>query len=166
MQDVRPQYIRYKTYLEQKRQKQYYLLMLKTHSIPSRLFVLGGKELLSHEGTTQGDPTAIAIYGIALTPLLKYLVACYPERDPKMVAFADDLTSAWRLSKLRSWWKFLLDVGPKYGYLPKPSKTILIVKSEYEAKAAEIFDNTNIKITSSGQRHIRTVIGSELYRIE
>ena len=38
-----------------------------------------------------------------------------------MVAFTDDLTSAGRLLKLRSWWKDLLDVGPKYGYFPKPS---------------------------------------------
>ena len=45
-----------------------------------------------------------------------------------MVAFADDLTSAGRLSKLHSWRKYLLDVGPKWGYFPKPHKTILIVK--------------------------------------
>ena len=63
----------------------------------------------------------MAIYGIALTPLMKHLATCYPERDPKIVAFADDLASA-RLSKLRSWCKVLLDVSPKYGYFPKPSK--------------------------------------------
>ena len=45
-----------------------------------------------------------------------------------MVAFADDLTRAVRLLKLRSWQKVLLNVGPNYGYFPKPSKTMLIVK--------------------------------------
>ena len=108
----------------------------------------------------------MAIYGIALIPLLKHLATCYPERDPKMVVFADDLTNAGRLSKLRSWWQVFLDIGPKYGYFRKPSKTILIVKPEYESKAAEIFDNTNIKIASSAQRHLGAVIGSELYRNE
>ena len=103
------------------------------------------------------------MYGIALSPLLKHLPTCYPERDPKMVAFANDLTSSGRLSKLRSWWKIFSDVGPKYGYFPKPSKTISIVKAEYESK---IFDNTNIKITSPGQRHLGVVIGSELHRKE
>lgn len=39
----------------------------------------------------------------AITPLLKHLVTSYPERNPKIVAFADGLTSAGRLSKLRSW---------------------------------------------------------------
>ena len=106
------------------------------------------------------------MYGIALTPLLKHLATCYSERDPKMVAFADDLTSTWRLSKLRSWWKILLNVGPKYGHFRKPNKTILIIKPEYESKAVEVFNNTNIKTTSSGQRHLGAVIASELYRKE
>ena len=97
------------------------------YHVPARLFALGGTELLCHKGATQGDPTAMAIYGIASTSLLKHLANCYPERDSKMVAFADDMASAGRLSKLRSWWKVLLDVGPKYGYFPKPSKTILML---------------------------------------
>ena len=79
-----------------------------------------------------------------------------------MVAFADDVTSAWRLAKLRSWWKDLWDVGPKCGYFAKPIKTISIAKLEYMSKTAEIFDNTNMKITS--QRHLSLVIGSEQYR--
>ena len=106
------------------------------------------------------------IYGIPLTPFLKHLAACYPERDPKMVAFADDSTSLGRLWKLCSWWNILSDVGTKQRYFSKPSKTILIVKLEYKSKAAEIFDNTNIKTTSSGHRHLGAVIGSELYRKE
>ena len=136
--------------------------MCNFYSVSGRLFVLGGKELLSHEGNVHGDPTAMEIYGIVI--LLKHLATCYPERYPKMVAFADYLTSARGLSNLRSCWKVLLVIGPKYGYFPKPSKTILMVKPEYESEAAEIFDNTNIKITSSGQRHLVVVVGSELYR--
>ena len=80
----------------------------------------------------------MAVYGTALTPLLKHLTSCDPESVPKMVGFADDLTSAGGLSKLRSWLKDLLDVGPKYGYFTKPSKTILIVKPKCELKAVEI----------------------------
>ena len=50
----------------------------------------------------------MTVYGIILTPLLEHLGTSYPERDPKMVAFANDLISTGRLSKLRSWWKDLL----------------------------------------------------------
>ena len=73
------------------------------YNVPARLFVLGGKELLPHEGTTHGDLTAMVVYGIKLAPLFKHLMTCYPERDSKMVGFADDLTSAARLSKLSGW---------------------------------------------------------------
>ena len=83
-----------------------------------------------------------------------------------MVAFDDYLTSTGKLSKLRSWWKILLGVRPKHGYFPKPSKTILIFKPEYESKSVEVFNNTNIKVASSGQRQLGAVIGSELYRKE
>ena len=76
------------------------------------------------------------------------------------------MTIAGRLSKLRSWWKFRLDVRPKYGYFLKPSETILTVTPECESKGAEVFDNTGMEITSSGQRHLGAVIGSEQYRKE
>ena len=61
--------------------------MRNCYNVPARLFALGGKEFLSHEGTTQGDPTAISAYGIALAPLLKQLSTFEPERDPKTLTF-------------------------------------------------------------------------------
>ena len=42
------------------------------------------------------------IYGVALTVLLKRLATCYPERDPKMVTSADDLTSAGEIIDIAS----------------------------------------------------------------
>ena len=34
------------------------------YRLPSRLFIIGGFELCSSEGTTQGDPLGMAIYAI------------------------------------------------------------------------------------------------------
>ena len=36
----------------------------------SRLFVHGGKEISSDEGSTQGDPTAMPTYGVGILPFL------------------------------------------------------------------------------------------------
>ena len=44
------------------------------YSLLSRLFIIGRSELKSCEGTTQGDPAAMAIYAIAIIPLLLMLV--------------------------------------------------------------------------------------------
>ena len=41
-----------------------YIYAYNCYSIHARLFVVGGKQLYSQEGTTQGDPTAMALYGI------------------------------------------------------------------------------------------------------
>ena len=57
------------------------------YNVPARLFALGGKELLSHEGTTQGDPTAMAIYRIALTPLLNTPSHLLSRKRPKNGSF-------------------------------------------------------------------------------
>ena len=37
---------------------------------PSRLFVTGGMELSSEEGTTQGCPLSMALYALSVTPLI------------------------------------------------------------------------------------------------
>ena len=68
---------------------------------PSRLFIAGGKELKSAEGTTQGDLTAMPAYGIGILP---FLAMIRPEEDigkVKQMAYADDIGGGARLAVLR-----------------------------------------------------------------
>ena len=44
---------------------------------------------------------------------------------------ADDGAGAGTLETVHEWWTSLLAPGPKYGYFPNASKTILLVKSEH-----------------------------------
>ena len=67
------------------------------YALPSRLFIIGGSELKSCEGTTQGDPAAMAIYAIATIPLLLMLIdqaEQLPRKRNKSVAYTDDFTGA------------------------------------------------------------------------
>ena len=45
-------------------------MLINLYRDPVQLFV-GGQTLLSSEGTTQGDPLAMAMYGLAVLPLIR-----------------------------------------------------------------------------------------------
>ena len=82
-----------------------------SYFFPSRLFVEGGEEIQSLEGTTQGDTFAMPSYAIGITPLLTGI------RDEnnvnvKHAAYADDLGGAGKLSELRAWWDKINEIGP------------------------------------------------------
>ncbi|XP_057302766.1 uncharacterized protein LOC130636933 [Hydractinia symbiolongicarpus] len=138
------------------------------YAVPARLFVIGGKEILSREGTTQGDPTSMAAYAIGIIPLLKALFNNTRSNDHtlKEVAYADDFTVAGKLYEIKEFWSKIVDIGPKYGYFPKATKSHLIVKQEYLLSAEQIFADSNILVTSTGQSHLGAVIGSQSYKIE
>ena len=79
------------------------------YTVPARLFIIGGKEILSKEGTTQGDPTAMASYAIGLTPLLKFLFDYIKEQqhNTKEAAYADDFTVAGKIKEIKEYWDVL-----------------------------------------------------------
>ena len=63
------------------------------------------------EGTTQGDLIVIAIYAIAIIPVVLMLVAEGNQVDntTKTAAYADDLTATGTIISLRNCWETLCD---------------------------------------------------------
>ncbi|XP_066921132.1 uncharacterized protein [Clytia hemisphaerica] len=128
---------------------------------PARLFVIGGLELKSREGTTQGDPLGMAIYALGITPMMNIMLMAIADKHNKMVGFADDITAAGDIQSLKQWWDLLLEIGPAYGYFPQPSKSWLIVKETKLTEATEVFAGTQIQISTEGERHLGAVIGTD-----
>ena len=86
------------------------------------------------EGTTQGDPLAMAMYAISTMPLIRRLI-----QSIQQVWYADNATAGGRLHPLRVWWNTLKEIGPEYGYFVNPTKSWLIVREEHMPSATDLF---------------------------
>ena len=72
------------------------------------LFV-GGQELPSMEGTTQGDPLSMAKFSLASISLINAIQT----KESTQVWVADDSNAAGSLLAVRQWWDKLTTHGPK-----------------------------------------------------
>ena len=52
---------------------------------------------------------------------------------------------------LRAWYEELSRRGPKYGYHPEPSKTVLVVGPSDVQQAYALFSDLGIKVMSGGR---------------
>ena len=122
----------------------------------ARLFIAGGHEISSEEGTTQGDPAAMPIYALGLAPLLDSIEV--PETQHG--AYADDIGAIGKLKALLIWWTMLMKLSPNIGYYPKAEKSWLVVKPEKLQLAKVMFAGTKINVTDQGKKHLGASIGS------
>ena len=74
-------------------------VLINTYREDVQLFI-DGETLLSQEGTTQGDPLAMAMYAIAVNPLIHRLKC----DTTKQIWFADNATAGGKINNLREWW--------------------------------------------------------------
>ena len=146
-------------------------IVINFYRSSSRLFVTGGMELSSEEGTTQGCPLSMALYAISVVPLIN---KCRNTATSGCVAatqvwFADDAAAGGHLKALHQFWNLLVRHGPAYGYFPKPSKSYLVTKSGHYDEAQHIFSDTGVQFTNddpdlkykAGQRHLGAAVGSD-----
>ena len=74
-------------------------ILINTYLEDVHLYI-DGETMLSEEGTTQGDPLAMAMYAIGIIPLIQKLSS----KRTKQVWYAYDAAACGDLSHLRSWW--------------------------------------------------------------
>ena len=141
------------------------VILINTYRVPTRLFITGGGEIESSEGTTQGEPLAMPFYGISVRPIIDKLDSkmnnsvpdTFPPASIKVsqVWLADDASAAGKLRYLKEWWTSIIEEGKKYGYFVKPCKSLLILKSASQHEEAEmLFQDCPINITIEGKRHL------------
>ena len=134
-------------------------ILINTYRKCSRLAVSGGAEILSQEGSTQGDNLGGHFYNQGTIPLQALLHIEAP--NISQVWLADDATGAGSLQNLKKWWDCIIEQGARFGYLVNNEKSWLIIKNDaLSQQATELFQETNINITCEGKRHLGAAIGS------
>ncbi len=149
----------------------FHTFLTNCYKDPTQLFIVENhskkENIAAAEGATQGDPAAMAMYSISVHPLTNDLATKQDESLPpaKQAWFADDGTAAGKILQLKTLWNNLLAIGPKYGFFPNASKTVLIVKDQINFDTAkEVFKDSNVKVEIEGDRHLGAVLGSDSFK--
>ena len=134
------------------------IILINCYRSNTHLFV-GGAVLFSCEGTTQGDPLAMAMFALATRPLINAIMT----NNTIQAWFADDAAAGGKLRAIRLWWDALIKIGPKFGYYPNAAKTYLLVKEGKHQEATEIFGDTQVQITMEGRKYLGGALGTKAY---
>lgn len=79
-------------------------VLINVYRNPVSLFI-DNEVLYSQEGTTQGDPLAMAMFAVATVPLINILRSV--TSSLKQIWYADDATAGGAIQDIRGWWDSL-----------------------------------------------------------
>ena len=116
-------------------------------------------EITSSEGTTLGDPLAMAIYALAVKPLIAKIQSDVPSM--RQVWYANDATGARSCEDLISFWESM----PKHGAalattLTLGSFALSLRQSAKIRRGSECFAGLKINITTERKCHLAAAIGT------
>ena len=96
------------------------------------------------------------MYALATTPLISQLQAY---NNGTQVWYADDAAAAGGLQDLLQWWSHLATLGPEFGYFANAPKTWLLTKHHLVSEARNIFQGTQVNVTSVGRPYLGSPLG-------
>ena len=121
--------------------------VINTYRQPAHPFITGGEELISAEGTAQGDPLSMSLYAISLQPLI---TRPHVSSAAKQCWFADDASGSGSLQVVRKW-------------VTNAKKCWLIIKPEREKAIRVVFRDTATNVTLEGHKHLGAALGSRSF---
>ena len=142
--------------------KEIALYIINTYRSPSRLFISGGGEIFSQEGTTQGDLLAMPWYAINTNHMISSPRVSIPQ--VKQAWLTDDSAGGRSIESLYQWYESLCEEGRKFGYIVNGAKSWLIVKNSELAESAKKVFCDEVNITLEGRRHLGAVIRSKEFK--
>uniref|UniRef100_A0A1X7TTT9 Uncharacterized protein n=1 Tax=Amphimedon queenslandica TaxID=400682 RepID=A0A1X7TTT9_AMPQE len=104
----------------------------------------------------QGDLLSMFLYAVGSLLLINAFKLS--NHQSTQAWYANDASAVGDLSAIQTWFDSLLILGPKFGYFPEPQKSCLVVKESILPEAYQLFNNLDIKITTSS-RFLRGVVG-------
>ena len=115
-----------------------------------------GHFLHSKEGVTQGDPLAMIDYGIGVLPLIRDLSRDHPHVTQPW--YADDAGAGGKFGDVMAHFRDLQQRGMDQGYVPEPTKSILVVAEQNVPRAKEYFRGIGIQVVT-GSRYLGGFVG-------
>ena len=113
-------------------------ILINMYRISTRLFIAGGGEILSQEGTTQGDNLAMFFYALGTSVLI------YSSNNAKQIWLVDDAAAGGSLKQLQTWWDSLSCEGEKFGYFVNQKKSWLILKDPKMFKSPKTYSTPRL----------------------
>ena len=132
------------------------VIATNTYRKASPLFI-DQQTIQSKEGTTQGDPLAMAIYAI-VRPLIDNV-----QNEAMQIWYADDATASGKLSNLKEWWNKLSVSGQTLATSPMHRSSVVVTKPLHLEEATRIFAECKMTITTEGTKYLGTPIGDEAF---
>ena len=117
-----------------------------------------GHFLHSKEGVTQVDTLAIVTYDLGVLPLIRELWTAQP--SVTQTWYADEAGTGGIFTDIRKRLNKLMVGGPPRGYLPEPTKSILVMSPWYVPRVEALFWGYGIQAVM-GSQHLGGFFGTE-----